>query len=139
MTVCGTLRSDSVTVILAPTMAAPDLSVTTPRTAAVNDDCDHTLVDRASRMPATWRNFMVSTPYSDKAMEKLIAKLYRKTGSVCKCDEIRRGKLSTSTYGYGRGEGTIRGGVALPRPSERSSYNDNRALLNTNGPAVATA
>src|SRR5260370_12072826 len=39
VTVCGTLRSDSVIVTLAPATTPPLTSVTTPRTAAVYDDC----------------------------------------------------------------------------------------------------
>src|SRR6266540_2583008 len=39
VTLCGTFRSDSVSVTRAPGMTPPLTSVTTPRTEAVYDDC----------------------------------------------------------------------------------------------------
>src|SRR6266851_298811 len=50
VTVCGTLRSDSVTVTVAPGIAPPLTSVTTPRTAAVYDDCAEATAETASAM-----------------------------------------------------------------------------------------
>src|SRR5437899_9717887 len=47
---CGTLRSDSVTVTVAPGIAPPLTSVTTPRTAAVYDDCARAIPETASAM-----------------------------------------------------------------------------------------
>src|SRR6266849_9884408 len=53
VTVCGTLRSDSVTVTVAPGTAPPLTSVTTPRTAAVYDDCAQAIPETASAMQRT--------------------------------------------------------------------------------------
>src|SRR3989442_5401578 len=50
VTVCGTLRSDSVTVTVAPGTAPPLTSVTTPRTTAVYDDCAEATPETASAM-----------------------------------------------------------------------------------------
>src|SRR5437667_11115549 len=50
VTVCGTLRSDSVTVTVAPGKAPPLTSVTRPRTAAVYDDCAQAAPETASAM-----------------------------------------------------------------------------------------
>src|SRR5439155_5252504 len=47
---CGTLRSDSVTVTVAPGTPPPLTSVTTPRTAAVYDDCAQAIPETASAM-----------------------------------------------------------------------------------------
>src|SRR5216684_5627391 len=54
-TVCRTLRSDSVTVTVAPGIAPPLASVTTPRTAAVYEDCAHATPETASAMQSKER------------------------------------------------------------------------------------
>src|SRR5262245_34291262 len=59
-TVCGTLRSDSVTETVAPGTAPPLTSVTTPRTAAVYDDCAQATLETAS---ATKRKEMLRTRF----------------------------------------------------------------------------
>src|SRR4051794_20149320 len=61
-TACGTLRSVSVMVTLAPTTAAPDRSVTTPRTAAVYEDCDQARLDTARATATTWRMCILDFP-----------------------------------------------------------------------------